>query len=71
MNIKEWKEWVTSNMKRSKVWRQVKMQKKQHTNFEQEEDIFMGDKDLSSEKKMSEYAPSSKNHIQRQQHSVL
>lgn len=54
-----------------KVWRQVKMQKKQHTNFEQEEDIFMGDKDLSSEKKMSEYAPSSKNHIQRQQHSVL
>ncbi|KAG4923545.1 hypothetical protein JHK87_049085 [Glycine soja] len=45
----------------SKGERQVKMQKDTNKSFEQE-DVFMGDNELSSEKKMSEDAPSSKNH---------
>lgn len=45
----------------SKGERQVKMQKDTNKSFEQE-DVFLGDNELSSEKKMSEDAPSSKNH---------
>ncbi|TKY47264.1 hypothetical protein E2542_SST29324 [Spatholobus suberectus] len=48
----------------SKGERQVKLQKDAHKNFEQEEDIFMGDNELSSEKMLAEDAPSSKNHAQ-------
>ncbi|RDY00146.1 hypothetical protein CR513_16708, partial [Mucuna pruriens] len=48
----------------SKGERQVKLQKDTHKNFEQEEDIFMGDNELSSEKKLAEDAPSSKNHAE-------
>jgi len=47
----------------SKSERQVKLQKERH-NFFDEENIFMGDDELSSEKKLTEDAPSSKNHEQ-------
>ncbi|KAK7387304.1 hypothetical protein VNO78_28010 [Psophocarpus tetragonolobus] len=46
----------------SKSKRQVKLQKDTHKNFEQQENIFMGDNELSMEKKIAEGAPSSKNH---------
>ncbi|XP_061366791.1 uncharacterized protein LOC133309945 [Gastrolobium bilobum] len=48
----------------SKGERKVKLQKDTYKNFEQEEDIFMGDKELSSEKKMTGDAPTSNNHAQ-------
>ncbi|CAJ1960606.1 unnamed protein product [Sphenostylis stenocarpa] len=44
----------------SKSERHMKLQKDRHTNFDQE-NIFMGDNGLSSEQKMAEDAPSSKN----------
>ncbi|KAK7305550.1 hypothetical protein VNO77_43456 [Canavalia gladiata] len=44
----------------SKSERKVKLQKDRHKNFEQE-DIFMGDNELTSEKKMAGDAPSSNN----------
>lgn len=47
----------------SKSERQVKLKKDRLKNFDQE-NIFMGDNEFSSEKKLAEVAPSSKNHEQ-------
>lgn len=46
----------------SKEERKMKLQEDRYKGFEQEEDILMGDNELSSEKKMAGDAPTSSNH---------